>query len=53
MGSVIAVFSLQAVASDGVEAHQGEEQDPNREIDNVGHDKAPPDLTPRFCPSPA
>jgi hypothetical protein len=35
-------FSLQAVASDGVDTHQGEEQNPDSEIDNVGHDMAPP-----------
>jgi hypothetical protein len=29
--------SSQAVASDGVNAHQGEEQKPDHQIDDVGH----------------
>jgi hypothetical protein len=43
-------FSLQSVASDGVETHQGKEQNPDSQIDNVGHDMAPPNFTPGFCP---
>jgi hypothetical protein len=30
-------ISSQSVASDGVGAHQDEEQDPDHEIDDVGH----------------
>jgi hypothetical protein len=45
--------SLQTVADGGVETHQGEEQDPNDEIDNIGHDAAPPILTVGLCALPA
>jgi hypothetical protein len=48
-----ALFSLQPVASGGVDAHQDEEQDPNDEIDNVSHVANPPmrsaTCAPRAC----
>jgi len=37
--------SLQAIAGGGVEAHEGEEQEPENDVDDISHGKAPPDLS--------